>query len=211
MKTSLIAVLIFASVGAGAQAAASQGTVHEGREAARAAKAERKAWLGTLQKGKTIRGDTATYQHLPEVRALERQSAGETPQQTVDRLGFAGLKVVEAKNRMVLYQLPSSAAGPAQVLASGQVMHYPTVLNLRTQVVGVLNGIQVVQPRNMADADAIAASHGLEVVRSFPHLRTVFYRPRVAGDIADLAAALQVDPRVERAYPEVIEHDRVPW
>jgi len=62
----------------------------------------------------------------------------------------------------------------------------------------------------MADAAAIANSHGLETAKEYPHLQTVFYRVKANADIADVAAALQADPRVESAYPEIIEHVRSP-
>jgi hypothetical protein len=38
----------------------------------------------------------------------------------------------------------------------------------------------------------------------------VFYRAKAGVDLADVSAALQADPRVEIAYPEIIEHVRVP-
>jgi hypothetical protein len=38
----------------------------------------------------------------------------------------------------------------------------------------------------------------------------VFYRMKANADIADVAAALQADPRVENAYPEIIEYVRLP-
>ena len=81
---------------------------------------------------------------------------------------------------------------------------------MRTKNLGVLTGMQVVKPKNMADAAAIAGSHGLETVKAFPHLRTVFYRVKTTNDIADVAAGLQADLRVENAYPEIVEHVHIP-
>ena len=62
----------------------------------------------------------------------------------------------------------------------------------------------------MSDADAIGSSHGLEKSKAYPQLQTVFYKATSKIDIADVSAALQSDPRVESAYPEIIEHVRVP-
>jgi hypothetical protein len=62
----------------------------------------------------------------------------------------------------------------------------------------------------MADADAIATSHGLQKSKAYPQLQTVFYEVKPGADIADASAALQADARVELAYPEIIEHVRVP-
>ena len=87
---------------------------------------------------------------------------------------------------------------------------YPTVVNVRTGTLGVLTGTLVVKPRNYGDAASIASQHGLETVKEFAHIGTVFYRARANADIADLAAALQADPRVENAYPEIVERVRRP-
>jgi len=38
----------------------------------------------------------------------------------------------------------------------------------------------------------------------------VFYRVKANTDIADVAAALQADARIESAYPEIIEYVRLP-
>jgi hypothetical protein len=84
------------------------------------------------------------------------------------------------------------------------------VVNERTGALGVLTGTLVVRPKNMDDADAIAGSHGLETIKAYPQLQTVFFRAAPGTDIADLSAALQADSRVASAYPEIIERVRVP-
>jgi hypothetical protein len=33
---------------------------------------------------------------------------------------------------------------------------------------------------------------------------------KTGADIADVSASVQADPRVESAYPEIVEHVRVP-
>jgi hypothetical protein len=50
----------------------------------------------------------------------------------------------------------------------------------------------------------------LEKQKAYPHLQTVFYKAKPGIDLADVSAALQADPRIESAYPEIIEHVRVP-
>lgn len=186
----------------------SLGQAQEPQNPAKAAKLERAALLNTMQRGKEIAGDRVRYQHLPEVLAVERRTPDEPPQQAVDRLGISGLQVIETKGNLVLFRSPQGKA--ALLERSGQVTVYPTVVNTRTKNFGVLTGVQAVKPKNMADVAAIANSHGLETVRAFPHLRTVFYRVKANVDIADVAAALQADPRVESAYPEIFEHVAVP-
>jgi hypothetical protein len=68
----------------------------------------------------------------------------------------------------------------------------------------------VVKPKNISDADAIASGHGMEKVKAYPQLGTVFYKVKAGADIADVSASVQADPRVESAYPEIVERVRVP-
>ncbi len=175
---------------------------------AKAAAAERAVMLKALQRGKEIKGSHEQYQHLPEVHAVEYGAAGETPQQALARIGETGAQVIETKGRLVLFR--SAWQKPAFVERVGESTVYPTVLNTRTGTFGVLTGTLVAKPKRMGDAAAIAYSHGLEKGKEYPHLHAVFYRVKANMDIADVAAAMQADPRVEIAYPEIIEHLRFP-
>jgi len=152
--------------------------------------------LQSLQRGKEITGASGrVYQHLPEVRAVVGKDAAQGP-------------VIETKGRLVLFR--GAATGSVALDRIGNSVVYPTVVNPQTGTLGVLTGALVVKPKNMSDADAIASSHGLDKDRVFAHLRTVFYKVRPGEDIADVSAALQADPRVESAYPEIIESVRQP-
>jgi len=158
--------------------------------------AGRAAMLQSLQRGREIIGAGGkVYQHLPEVKAVEGKDAAQGA-------------VIETKGKLVLFR--GGATGSIALDRSGNSVVYPTVVNPQTGTLGVLTGALVVKPKNMADADAIAASHALDKVRAFPHLQTVFFKVRPGEDIADAAAALQADPRVESAYPEIIERVRQP-
>ncbi len=165
--------------------------------------------LETLQKGKQIRGSRGQYRFLPEVHAVEHRASAETPQQALARIGEGGAQVLEIKGRLVLFR--SARPKPAALVAhvAGTTV-YPTVVNVRTGTLGVLTGTLVVKPKSMADAAAIASSYGLEKGKEYPHLQTVFYRAKAGADIADVAAALQADARIENAYPEIIEYVRLP-
>src|SRR5258706_277795 len=169
---------------------------------------ERAAMLETMHRGKHIKASRERYQHLPELLAVERVSSAETPQQALARIGAGGAPVVETKGRLVLFR--STRQKPAFVGRVAGATVYPTVLNTRTGNFGVLTGTLVVKPRSMADAAAIANGHGLETAKEYPHLQTVFYRVKANMDVADVAAALQSDARIESAYPEIIEYVRTP-
>jgi uncharacterized protein len=169
--------------------------------------AERAAMLKSLQRGKEISVRDERYRQLPEVTAVERKGSA-TPEKAVAPLGAAPTDILENKGRLVVFRSPQRKAGVVERVAGATV--YPTVLNIRTGTIGVLTGTLIVKPKNMADADAIAASRGLEKTRAYPHLQTVFYRAKPGIDLADVSAALQADPRIESAYPEIIEHVRVP-
>ncbi len=177
------------------------------KRVAKAAAAERSAMLATLQRGKEIKGGGEQYRHLPEVLAVEYR-APETPQQAIGRFGASGAQLLETKGRLALFRSNQQKAAFTERV--GGTVVYPTVLNTRTGTFGVLTGTLVAKPKRMGDAAAIAGSHGLETIKEYPHLRAVFYRVRANADIADAAATLQADTRVETAYPEIIEHLRVP-
>jgi hypothetical protein len=168
---------------------------------------ERATMLATLERGKEMKGSGARYQHLLQVAAV---AAGddETAEQALARIGESGAQVVETKGRLVLFR--SAKTRPASVGSAGDSRVYPAVVNARTGTLGVLTGSIVVRPKSIADADAIASAHGLEKVKAYPQLQAVFYRVKDGADIADASAAVQADPRVESAYPEIVERVRVP-
>jgi hypothetical protein len=168
---------------------------------------ERTAMVATLERGKSIKGSGAQYRHLPQVGAVA-MDASETPEQAVARIGESGAQIVETKGKLVLFR--STQVKSATVGSAGNTSVLPTVVNARAGTLGVLTGTLIVRPRSMADADAIASNYGLEKVKAYPQLQTVFYRVKAGADIADASAALQADARIEIAYPEVIEHVRVP-
>ena len=180
----------------------------ESPKPAKAKAAERAAMLETLQKGKQILGSRGQYRFLPEVHAVEHGASAETPQEALSRIGEGGAQVLETKGRLVLFR--SARQKPAFVERVAGATVYPTVVNTRTGTFGVLTGTLVVKPKMLADAAVIANSHGLEKGKEYPHLRTVFYRVKANTDIADVAAALQADARIESAYPEIIEYVRLP-
>ncbi len=84
----------------------------------------------------------------------------------------------------------SAQQKPAFVERVAGATIFPTVVNTRTGTLGVLTGTLVVKPKNLADAAAIASTHGLAEGKAYPHLRTVFYRVRANTDIADVAARM---------------------
>src|SRR5207247_9289709 len=155
-----------------------------------------------------IQGSRGQYRVLPEVHAVEHKAPAETPQEALSRIGEGGAQVLETKGKLVLFR--SAQQKPAFVERVAGATVYPTVVNTRTGTFGVLTGTLVVKPRSLADAAAIASSHGLEKGKEYPHLQTVFYRAKAGTDIADALAALQADARIESASPEIIEYVRVP-
>ncbi|HZF19426.1 MAG TPA: hypothetical protein VE008_06940 [Burkholderiales bacterium] len=187
--------------------AAQTGFAQEPYKSAKARAAERAAMLETLQKGKEIQGSRGQYRLVTEVLAVARD-ANETPQDAIARMGARGDQLLETKGRLVLFRSTQQKA--ASVEGAGAAAIYPVVLNARTGTFGVLTGALVVKPKNLAEAAAIANSHGLEKGKEYPQLQTVFYRAKAGTDIADAAAALQSDARIESAYPEIIEYVRTP-
>jgi len=170
-------------------------------------KAARAAMLERLPQGKRVDIRGEHYRQLPEVLAVERGARG-SPEEAVAALGASAADIIETKGRLVVFRSSQKKQGFVERVAGTTV--YPTLLNMRTGAIGVLTGTLIVKPRNMADADAIAAGHALQKIKAYPQLGTVFYRAGGKADIADVAAALAADPRVESAHPEIIERVRVP-
>jgi len=167
----------------------------------------RTAMVAGFERGKELKGSGAQYRQLPQVAAVAL-TGDETPEQALARIGEDGAQVVETKGKLLLFR--SAKPRALSVASTGDASVYPAVVNARTGSLGVLTGMLVVRPRSMADADAIAGSHGLEKVKAYPQLQTVFYRAKAGADIADASAALQADARIDIAYPEIIERVRVP-
>jgi hypothetical protein len=168
----------------------------------------RAAMLANLQHGKEFTVNRTPYRHLPEVFATERSSQSEAPTAALARLGSSGGDLIESRGRLVLYR--SAQARQAYAERIGESNVYPTALNTHSGGIGVLTGVLVVKPKNMTDARAIASSHGLEIVKEYPQLRTALLKVPHKADIIDAAAALGKDPRVASAYPEIVEHIRTP-
>ena len=169
---------------------------------------ERAAMLRTLQRGREITVRNERYQLLPEVAAVERKSRQTPPQEAIAPFGAGAGQIIETKGRLVLFRAPPMKG--AFVGQAGGATVYPTVLNARTGTLGVLTGTLVVKPKSMGDAVGIASRYGLETSKEYPQLRTVFYRVKANLDIVDTVAALEADPRIESAYPEIVEYVRVP-
>ena len=196
MNIRIIALLIgFAALPTLAQAA---------DRAARPADTERAAVLQKLSRGASLTSNGQEYQLLPGVRAAKSQPR-EQPQQTLTRMG--GGKLIESKGSFVVF---TEAQQSAASVTSVNGISYPAVVNPRTGGIGIVPGTLNVKLKNNASAAAVASNYGLEVVREFAHLKTVFYRVKTGQDVLAAAASLAADARVESAEVEVIEHLNVP-
>lgn len=169
------------------------------------AAAEREALVQTLNRGASITSENQQYQILPGVLAAEGRPQ-EPPQQTLTRHG--GGKLIETKGSFVVFTAAPQSG--VSVKSINGATSYPTVLNARTGGIGILPGTLSVKLKNMNDATAVAADHGLDVVRVFVHLQTAFYRVKPGQDVVAAAASLNADARVQSAEVEVIEHIESP-
>ena len=166
---------------------------------------ERSSMIESMTGGSLLIGDNeVSYQLLPEIRAVLRSSSTETLQEVNSQLKNSGAQVIETKGNYVLFKTPVLQSELMQGL--GDSTTYAAVLNTRTNNFGILTGVQVVTLRDIADAAVIASDYGIEVVKQYPHLRTVFFRVSPGIDIANLTTELKADIRVEYAYPEIIEN-----
>ena len=155
--------------------------------------------------GATITSNNQQYQILPGVRAtLSLQN--EQPEQALTRMG--GSKLIETKGAFVVFSAAQQSV-PSLTSVNGETS-YPAALNPRTGEIGILPGTLKVSLKDMANAAAVAADHGLEVVHVFAHLQIAFYRVKPGQDVVTAAAELSADARVASAEVEVVEHLNVP-
>ncbi len=169
---------------------------------------ERAAVIQSLQRGSSFTSNNQTYQYLPEVRAVRLRSGSEPLQQALQRVGATATQIIETKGPYALYRGAQRATAQSdQNQGNGS---YPAVLNTRSKTIGILPGTIEVKPKSMGDVAAIAAGHGLSVVREFAHLQVVYYQAKPGQDILAAANALAADPRVSSSQIEVIEHLAVP-
>jgi len=165
---------------------------------------ERAALMQTLSRGSRVTSNNQEYQILTGVRAVESLS-DEQPQQTLTRMG--GGKLIETKGPFVVFSAPEQSQAS---VTSVNGMSYPTAFNPYTGGIGIVPGTLNVKLKNSANVAAIAADHGLEVVKVFMHLNTVFFRVKHGQDVVAAATSLTSDTRVESAEVEIIEHMNIP-
>ena len=169
-----------------------------------AAVAERAALLQTVGRGSNITSNNQQYQILTGVRAVESLPQ-EEPQQTLTRMG--GGKLIETNGTFVVFTVDQQSAAS---VTSVNGTSYPTAFNPATGGIGIVPGTLNVKLKNMGQAAAIAADHGLEVVRVFAHLKTAFFRVKTGRDVVAATATLTTDARVVSGEAEVIEHRYIP-
>lgn len=173
-----------------------------------AAAPNRDALVAALARAESFTSENQQYQRLPEVRALARASRNEPPAQALARVGAAAGNLIETKGHFVLYRAGAQATAQLET-ANGETL-YPAALNTGTGGIGILPGTLIVQPKNLAQSEALATDHGLELVRAYPHLKTAFYRVKPGQNLLAAATSLKADARVLSAEVEVIEHIRTP-
>ena len=178
------------------------------KQQSKAHSVERAAIIQSLQRGSSFTSNNQTYQYLPEVRAVRLKSNSEPLPQALHRVGATADQIIETKGPYALYR--GAQRAPAQTDQNQSNGSYPAVLNARTKTIGILPGTIEVKPRSMGDVAAIAAGHGLNVVREFSHLHVVYYQVKPGQDILAVANALAADPLVSSAEVEIIEYLAVP-
>jgi len=167
---------------------------------------QRTAMLQALPRGAAFTANSQQYQMLPSVRAVA-STPQESPQQALAQVG--GGKVIETKGAYVVYT--ATQQGPAALSVVSGRTSFPTVVNIRTNGIGILPGTIRARLKDPSSAEAVASAHGLQLVRNFPHLQTAFYQAASGQDVVAAAAAVAADPRVVSAEPEVLEHVKVPY
>ena len=171
---------------------------------------QRAALIHGLERGRVTNVNGEQYQHLPGVLAVERQRHGQSAEQVLALVGAESSAFIENKGEFVLFRY-SPGRQTAALSSSGAGLVYPAVLNIRTSMIGLLLGTLEVKLKNMANVDAVANAHSLELVKAFPHLGTAFYRVPAGSDVLDAATVVSSDSMVLSASPEILESVQVPF
>ena len=166
---------------------------------------KRNEMIKSLERGRTIKIMGDEYQHLPKVLAAVKKNANQSDPQVLTDVGATDTDLVEKKGNFVLYK-HSGSRNKATVAKTGGTDTFPAMLNVKTGVIGVLTGTLVVYPKKMSDAEGIANAYGMELLKAFPQINTVYYRVKDDMDVLDVAAAISGDKRVQKSYPEIIEN-----
>lgn len=198
MKLSTMAVCLLMSCGT---ACADKSSILE--HASQSGTAE------NLTVGREFAVNRQTYQLLPEIFAVKRSDAKDDPREALMRIGVDATSLVDAKRSYIVFRAnqPSPRAAMTQ---AGTATVFPTVINKRTKAIGVLQGTLIVKLKQMADADSIGSTHGLQLVKQYPQIQTVVYRVPTGVDLIASVEAVASDGRVASAYPDILEHERVP-
>ena len=173
------------------------------------ADAQKKDRLKSVERGRSFKVNGEEYQHLPKVLAVQKKQSNKTEAQVLADVGSSEKDRIEDKGTFMVYK-HGVGRSKASISSIASTDTYPTVLNTRTNDIGLLLGTIMVHPNNMADAKGIATSAGVELVKSYPHLNLVIYKAKKDADVLDAVAAISADKRVKDAYPEILEHVRVP-
>ena len=168
---------------------------------------QRAALVSSLQRGTTFTSEGRTYQHLADAQASQAHS-DESLSQAASRLKVDSRDLVETKGRYLFFRV-TSGAPVAQKRANEPA--FPVVLNTGTGQLGLLPGTIAVMLKDTSQAGAVAADHGLQLERAFPHLGVAYLKAGEGQNVLTAAAAVAGDARVTRAEPEVLEHIRVPY
>lgn len=166
---------------------------------------KRNELIKSLDRGRTIKIMEDEYQHLPKVLGAVKKNSSQPDAQVLTEVGAIDTDLIEKKGNFVLYK-HGAGRNKAAVDKSGTSDTYPAMLNVKTGVIGLLTGTVVVFPKKMSDVESIGKTHGMEVVKAFPQINTVYYRVKADMDVLDVAAAVSSDKRVQKSYPEIIEN-----
>jgi len=172
---------------------------------------DREAAIASLGRGAEFASDGNRYQLLLGVRALRIKKQSDTSQ-VLQTLGATPSDVIESRTGLMFVRraLVAGRSTASAETVNSQVLQ-PVAINRDTGTLGLMTGTIMVHLKNLADAPALASTHGLTLTRSYDHLGMAFFTVTRGSDVLTAAARLTTDPRVTRADPEVLEALRQPY
>lgn len=174
-----------------------------------------KTWIATLTQGEHFENDGFSYAALPTLFAIKTNASGAAALKP-SLSGNGTDRFIEQKGPFTLYEQTAavSTVGVRTLskISAGDGFAYPSVLNLKTQSLGILTGKLWLKLGNLGDADAVASDYNLSLSFTNKELSTAFYEVKKTEsvDLLALRNQLMADPRIETVTLDMVDQIRKP-
>lgn len=167
----------------------------------------------SLLRGSAFQTEKESFVFLPELYSIATFKTSDS--YTLNLISAVqkdkSAALFKQKGNFSVYRSNASASlNTMATQATRKLTLYPVVLNTRTNNLGIVIGSIKVKLSDLSAASNLASTYNIKLVKSFDHLKTVFFEASANQDIILLTDSLSNDSRVQRATIEVIENVNIP-